>query len=123
MVGRTKNVSVEASGECVPITLRRGRMRVNRQCVYSMNGESRVSVEIGREELDVPHRPGASRGNVCCDAGAPAEEPPYPHPPPELRQSVVHIDIFLGAVHELIALLAKAAAAREAASFLPAPLE
>lgn len=31
----------------------------------------------------------------------------YPHPPRELRQAVVHIDIFLGAVHELIALPAR----------------
>lgn len=39
-------------------------MSVNWQCVYGMNGKSRVKVEIGREELDVPCRPGASRGNV-----------------------------------------------------------
>lgn len=58
-------VSVEASGECVPVTKRRGRMSVNRPCVYGMNGKSPVSAEIGREELHVPSRPGASRGNVC----------------------------------------------------------
>lgn len=68
-----------------------------------------------------PNSQGPPEGTSVSDAGAPAEEPPSPHPPPELRQSVVHIDIFLGAVHELIALLAIAAAAREAASFLPAP--
>lgn len=65
---------------------------------------------------------GPPEGTSASDAGAPAEEPPYPHPPPELQQSVVHIDIFLGAVHELIALLAIAAAAREGAFFLPEPL-
>lgn len=35
---------------------------MKRQRVCGTNRKSQVNVEMGREELDMPHRPGASQG-------------------------------------------------------------
>lgn len=54
-----------------------------------------------------PHGAGRSRGRASRGTSPGLRErrrASYPHPLRELQQAVVHIDIFLGAVHELIAL-------------------
>lgn len=94
MVGRTKNACARGGWLARP----RGQ-EIWRVAGVRVNGSGAGPRGAGRSSSR------ASRGT--SPGLRERRRAPYPHPPRELRQAVVHIDIFLGAVHELIALPAR----------------
>lgn len=94
MVARTKNACARGGWAARPRGRETGRVAGTR-----VNGSLAWPRGAGRSRCRASR--GTSPGlRELCRAS-------YPHPPRELRQAVVHIDIFLGAVHELIALPAR----------------